>query len=447
MTTADTRPFFARLADDLRQLRGAPRELWLVYLVKFLESVAYFAIYNLLNVALTEDYGFGDEAAGTITGSWLTAVSVLMFFSGFVADSLGIRRALLTSVLSCLGGRVLMAVASTPSVALAGLAVSTWGVASMMPTMTAAVRRYTTPSTVPFGFSFFYVVMNVGAFVAPLTIGALRRGFPKKVLLSLPLVGPHFASSSQIMFAIAALATLCAVFCVVAMRPDAEVDGTLPRPAENPLRILREVTKEREFWGFMLLVSLLVLVKLIFQHAHQTWPKYAMREFGHDFDWAWFWAINPAMVMLLTPVATALTRHLSPFRSIVVGAVVTSLSVFAMAFSTSVPASVAFIVLLSMGEMVWSPRLYEYTATVAPPGREASYMGLSQLPMFLAKPAVGWTSGLMLATWCPEVGDRHSQLMWLVIGATTLAGPVLLVVLRHVIERRPAPQAAAAAAT
>jgi hypothetical protein len=40
---ADTRPFFARLADDVRHLRGAPRELWLVFAVKFLESVAYFA--------------------------------------------------------------------------------------------------------------------------------------------------------------------------------------------------------------------------------------------------------------------------------------------------------------------------------------------------------------------------------------------------------------------
>lgn len=443
---ADTRSFFRRLADDVRHLRDAPRELWLVFVVKFLESVAYFAVYNLLNVALTEDWGYGDELAGTVTGTWLTVVSLLSFLSGFVADSLGIRRALVTSILSCLAGRVLMAGASTPEVALAGLAISTWGVASMLPTMTAAVRRYTRSETVSFGFSFFYVTMNLGAFVAPITIGSLRRVFPTGTVLDLPLVGAVQASSSRLMFAVAAVTTLLALGCVLLMRADRDVAGDAVKLGESPLRIIREVVREREFWGFMLLVSLLVLVRLIFQHAHQTWPKYTMREFGRDFPWAFYWSLNPLLIMLFTPFATALTRHLPAFRSIVVGAFISALSVFAMAFSTTVEATVAFIVLLSIGEMIWSPRLYEYTAVIARPGREASYMGLSHVPMFFAKPMVGFMSGSMLATWCPETGDRSSRFMWLVIGLMTIAGPVLLVLLRGVIERKRAPEPAPAAA-
>lgn len=371
-----------------------------------------------------------------MTGTWLTAVSLFSFFSGFVADSLGIRRALVTSIVSCLAGRVLMAAAPTPALALVGLGISTWGVASMLPTMTAAVRRYTRDETVSFGFSLFYVTMNLGAFVAPLTIGSLRKTFPAGTAFELPLVGVVQASSSRLMFAIAALTTLLALACVLLMRPERAVAGGRPKTGESPLRILREVVREREFRGFMLLVTLLVLVRLIFQHAHQTWPKYTMREFGRDFPWAWYWSLNPLLVMVFTPLATALTRHLPAFRSIVVGAGLSALSVFAMAFSTTVPASVAFIVLLSVGEMIWSPRLYEYTAVVAPPGREASYMGLSQVPMFLAKPLVGWMSGSMLAAWCPEEGPRASAFMWLVVGLMTLAGPLLLVLLRGVIEQR-----------
>jgi MFS family permease len=110
------------------------------------------------------------------------------------------------------------------------------------------------------------------------------------------------------------------------------------------------------------------------------------------------------------------------------------LSVFAMAASTTVTASVVFIVLLSLGEALWSPRLYEYTARIAPPGREASYMGLSQIPMFVAKPIVGWLSGSMLATFSPESGPRNSQMMWAIIGAMTLVGPVLILGLRRIIE-------------
>ena len=56
------------------------------------------------------------------------------------------------------------------------------------------------------------------------------------------------------------------------------------------------------------------------------------------------------------------------------------------------------MVMLSVGEALWSPRLYEYAATIAPKGQEASYMALSSLPLFGAKLMVGITSGTMLAT-------------------------------------------------
>ena len=61
-------------------------------------------------------------------------------------------------------------------------------------------------------------------------------------------------------------------------------------------------------------------------------------------------------------------------------------------------------------------------------------MGLSQLPMFLAKPLVGGLSGWMLATWCPETGPRTSQMLWLVVGITTAIGPIAILGLRKVIE-------------
>ena len=48
------------------------------------------------------------------------------------------------------------------------------------------------------------------------------------------------------------------------------------------------------------------------------------------------------------------------------------------------------IVVFAVGELIWSPRLSEYTVTIAPKGREGTYMSLAALPMFLAKPLNGW---------------------------------------------------------
>ena len=440
MATADTRPFFTALRQDVRALGGSPRELWILFGVKFLESVAYFALTNLLVLYLSEDLHYGDVEAGDIYGTWTTAISVMTFFAGIVADAIGIRTALTVSVASCLLGRIVLGLTTDRTLVLVGLAVSAWGTASMLPTMIAAVRRYTGKDTVAFGYSFFYVVMNVGAVVAPITIGALRRFFPRPVALRLPLLGSVHWSSSQLMFLVAAGATLLAMVLVTTLRKDADVPTAVaaePAPArQNPLKLVAQMGRERAFWGFMLFVTLLVFVKLIFQHAHQTWPKYTLREFGSTFDFAWYWSINPFMVMVFTAPMTALTRRYSAFWCIVVGACVTAASVFFMAASTSVWASVAFIITLSIGEMLWSPRLYEYTATIAPKGREASYMGLSSLPLFFAKMQVALMSGRLLAAYCPETGERSSRTMWLVIGLITLVGPLLIVALRKVIEPR-----------
>lgn len=433
---ASDRPFAQQALADLKALGAGPGALWIIFLVKFLESVAHFAIYNVLAVYLTEDLKYGDVAAGTIAGTWLTAVSVVMFFSGFIADAVGIRKAILLAVGSCLLGRLVMTVGrSDPIIPVVGLFITTWGVAALLPTMTAAVRRYTTPQTVAFGFSLFYVIMNIGALVAPQTVSFMRTRLKGGV--DFDLLGGVHLTSSQALFGIATVVTLLAAAASLMLpredQPAQSETGTKPAQ-RSPVQILQEVMKDRQFFGFLLFVSLLVLVRLIIQHAHLTWPKYTLREVDKDFDFAGLWSLNPALVIVLTPFVTAFTKKLSAFWCIVAGSFISGSSVFFLVFSSAFEAQVAFVAVLSIGECLWSPRLYEYTATVAAPGREASYMGLSQVPMFFAKPVVGWMSGWMLATWCPETGARDTSTMWLIIGCTTLAGPLAILGLRKVIE-------------
>jgi MFS family permease len=93
-----------------------------------------------------------------------------------------------------------------------------------------------------------------------------------------------------------------------------------------------------------------------------------------------------------------------------------------------------FIVLLSVGEAFYSPRLYEYTAAIAPKGQEASYMAMSSLPFFLAKLGVAPISGVLLAHFCPDTGLRHSGTLWLLIGLSTMIAPVGLFVFQRFIR-------------
>ena len=99
-----------------------------------------------------------------------------------------------------------------------------------------------------------------------------------------------------------------------------------------------------------------------------------------------------------------------------VGAFISSLSPFVLCFGSSMTFQIGMVVTLTIGEALWSPRLYEYNLSIAPRGREATYVALAALPYFLAKFLVGPTSGYLLANLCPEHGAAHVAILWAIIG-------------------------------
>ena len=192
----------------------------------------------------------------------------------------------------------------------------------------------------------------------------------------------------------------------------------------------------------MLLVVLLSLVRLMFQHMHFTWPKYVTRVEGDAFPVGTVWSLNSLGVIVLVPVATALTRRLPIFPVLLLGATISAVSPFLLCLGSSLGIQVAMIAVLTVGEALWSPRLYEYNVAIAPRGHEATYVGLAKLPFFLAKLVVTPMSGWLLATYCPAVGPRDPAMLWAIVGVTTIAGPLGMWLLRGwLTEQRSRPGA------
>merc|ERR1719237_888595 len=88
------------------------------------------------------------------------------------------------------------------------------------------------------------------------------------------------------------------------------------------------------------------------------------------------------------------------------------------------------MVLLSLGEAIWSPKLMEMSVAVAPEGREGTYMSLTSAPLLLSKLGVGGLSGALLTQFCPEGGACHGSMMWAVVGCTTCPLTIVLWMLR-----------------
>src|ERR1044071_4372841 len=148
-------------------LKGAARELWLTFFIKFL-SVAAYAVTNLtIKLWLSHDFGFSDKEALSIVLAWSLTMTGGTLLVGSLTDALGLRRTFLLGVWVCLAARLVMVFATNKWLALAGglfpLAI---GEALGTPVLVAAVRKYSTTQQRSISFSTVYMMMNAGFLVA-----------------------------------------------------------------------------------------------------------------------------------------------------------------------------------------------------------------------------------------------------------------------------------------
>merc|ERR1719502_1317692 len=221
---------------------------------------------------------------------------------------------------------------------------------------------------------------------------------------------------------------------LVLIREESEEELQSEDREREPGSIIHEVTSSPAFWRFFLLVVLLLGVRIIYRHLDATFPKYMVREFGTHALYGSVIAINPLCVCMVVPMLAPISMRVPPLKMILLGAFVSSISPFFLAVGHTYTSAIFFVTCLSLGEAVWSPRLFEYTVMVAEPGREGTYMALASAPTFVATLVSGAMSGWLLETFCPATGPRHSELMWFLVGCMSILSPVLLYAFYDVID-------------
>ena len=149
--------------------------------------------------------------------------------------------------------------------------------------------------------------------------------------------------------------------------PDAHSHTThTSHTTRNVLQMMKDLCSSLTFWRFVGFTLLLINLKAVFRHLDATFPTYLVRCFGSDVPKGTIYSINPFMIMFLTPLVAALTSQYAHYDMIKYGGYLTAVSPFFLAVSSSVWASVCMIVVLSLGEAIWSPRTYDYTMSIAP---------------------------------------------------------------------------------
>ncbi len=421
---------------DFSVLKETRSEYWGIQVINFLDCTIYFAMIAIASVFLSDDLGLNDANAGYVIALFTTATTIFLFISGMVTDWLGIKKAIYIAMGSMLVLRLGMAVVGLVDTIphrgwiAAGLFLLMAPFMAMLQTVfQAANKRFTTTRSRSAGFSLWYLFMNLGAMCGGLLIDLVRR------VMGVP--NAHIFSFG----AIAAL--LCTITVLLMIRREDQLatddikkntkenedgpgDGKeisaepiAPEKKKNPFQIAREVLRESTFWKLAVLIALILGVRAVFTYMYLLMPKYWLRTIGPDVAMGTLQAVNPFLIVVGIILLIPLVNKFNIFKALIYGSMISAVSLFALVLPwqwlspdigyAHYYMALIFMVLLTIGEIIWSPKLNEYTAAIAPQGQEGTYLGLTMVPWFLAKTGVSLLSGHMLIKWCPEVFKIKSE--------------------------------------
>ncbi len=447
---------------DFGVLRETRREFWGIQIVNLLDCTFYFAMLTIASLFLSQDLGMSDKHAGYTIAVFTSATTILLTFSGMATDWLGIRKSLRVSMGSLLVLRAsVLAVGLMPGLPHRGLIAAVLLVlmapfmAAIQTVFQSATQRFTNKRSRSAGFNLWYLFMNIGAAAGGASIDIVR--------LQLKVANVHIFTMGVV------LAALCWVVAELMVRREEQLHGTAEdaeSAAEQPVRkrpleIAKDVVREPAFFRLIVLIALVLGVRAVYAYLYLLMPKYWERTIGPDAAIGVLNMINPIGIVVGLILFIPLANKFRVFNMLVYGSMISALALFPMALpwqwygmgiaNAHYAMAALCMILITIGEVLWSPKLYEYTAAIAPKGQEGTYLGLSMIPWFAAKTMVSALSGHFLERWSPEkvtvdgaamplqqalIENRVPYLqtpsaMWLWLGLYALVGCFIALLLRN----------------
>jgi MFS family permease len=486
-----------RFAAKFGVLKGALPELWIVFAIKLLVIAAYQLTNLTIFLWLGQEFGYNDVQSAHFVAIWAMTLTVATLLVGSLTDALGIRRTLFLGVAVCIVARSVMVLSANRWLAIGGgLMLLAVGEALTAPVLLAATRRYSTTPQRSISFSLVYVMMNAGIFVATVLFDFIRKrlgehghaeflGFSVSTyrviflgsllfqLLLLPLVyllrdgaeadgdTPHTAPTPRSADSSSSVALAKEDLSARDSAPVQSAYLAIRHAALQTCRLFTTLAQQRGFYQLLAFLVLIAFIKLIYKQMDYVYPTFGIRELGQGAPFGVMWGMNSLYIIILAPLIGVLTQKYPAYAMVTVGAIISSASIFIMAlppawFQAMANGAVGnfighrlglagtvnpyyvmialFVMVLSVGEAFYSPRVYEYAAAIAPKGQEASYGALSYIPFLLAKFMIGAFSGESLMRYCPATGPRHSETLWLLVALCSLVAPIGLILFRPLIR-------------
>ncbi|MBZ5597676.1 MAG: MFS transporter [Acidobacteriia bacterium] len=437
---------------------GFERPFWVANITEIFERLSYYGAFASLALYLQERLNFSTEQTGALTGIFGGMVWFLAIFGGAAADRMGFRRALSMAYLILAAAYFLIGSIGAPWLApvrnavpiglFVGciLALPALGISLVKPCVVGTTARASKENVRSIGYSIYYTMVNIGGALGPLIAGWAHR---------------HLGVEK--VYRVAALSVFAMFFVVLFFFREPRKSGDAPPPsiatvARNFCVVVGNARLVLPVLGIALLLSiaawlypftvpwwiwvgllLLVLAGIsrfmwflvlftgywvVFWQQYISLPGYLHGYINPHANVEFLLVTDGATVICLTLLVNLLTRKISAFQAVILGTLITSASWLILAFRPTMWGAVLSLFVLALGEIIQSPRYYEYISRLAPPGQQGTYMGFAFLPIGIGSLIGGWFGGT-LAHHFGEVTHQPERMWWVVTGVGVVTAALL----------------------
>ncbi len=382
-----------------------PRTFWIVNVMELFERWAYYGMFVVLSVYLTNPIsegglGFTNSQRGIMQAIVTGIIYLLPVLGGAIADKFGFRRVLLAASVCLTSGYYFMGQFNSYAMVFASFLIVAVGASIFKPVISATISKTTNKNNDTIGFGIFYMIVNIGGFIGPFVASRLRD-------LNWNYV---FVMSSLVIL----VNFILLIFYKEPGRKENKSENSL---GETILQIFRNMGIALSDKKFTLFIIIMIGFWTTYWQIFFTLPVYITQwinttdvynsssvlasAIGTKVDGVGL--IRPEQIINIAAftiiffqvLVSTLVMKIRPVTSIIFGGLIIALGMGQFAFQNMGLYIILGVVIIAFGEMTSSPRVQEYIGRIAPVDKVALYMGVSYLPMAGGNIIGGFLSGFL----------------------------------------------------
>lgn len=382
-----------------------PRTYWIANIMELFERWAYYGMFVVLSVYLTDPIsegglGFSNTQRGIMQAIVTGIIYLLPILGGALADRFGFRKILLAAFVCLTSGYFSMGQFSSYATVFSTFLIIAVGASIFKPVISATISKTTTKNTDTIGFGIFYMIVNVGGWIGPFIASRLRD-----------------LNWNYVFIMSAVVILLNFILLIFYKEPGRIKNKNQATLGESIFRIFKNMGIALSDKKFVLFIIIMVGFWTTYWQIFFTLPVYITqwvdttdiynsspllaKIIGTKVEGVGIirpeQIINIAafMIIFFQVIVSSLVMKIKPLSSMVLGASVIAFGMGQFAFSTHGLYFILGIVIIAFGEMTSSPRIQEYIGRIAPFDKIALYMGVSYLPMAGGNILGGFLSGFL----------------------------------------------------